>query len=79
MGTSERYRAVVDLTYPAPNSLAAVVKAGGLSKMTPEQREKVTIQHAKAGTIANGLPSGSVKWLLKSDLITLVGSSRGVE
>lgn len=75
MGTSDRYRTVVDLTYPAPGSLAAVAKAGGLSKMTPEQRSKVTIQRAKAGTIANGLPTSSVKWLLKANLITRVGGS----
>jgi hypothetical protein len=79
MGTNERYRAVVDLTYPAPASLAAVAKAGGLSKMTPEQRANVTIQHAKAGTIANGLPTASVKWLLKADLITRVGAAKVTE
>ena len=76
MGTSDRYRAVVDLTYPAPSSLGAVEKAGGLSKMTPEQCDKVILQRAKAGTIADGLPKSSVKWLLKSELITLVGGKK---
>jgi len=76
---SDRYRAVVDLTYPSPSSLNAVTKAGGLSKMSPAQRDKVTLHHVKAGTIAHGIPKTSVKWLLKSDLITRVGASKGVE
>ena len=75
----KRYRAVVDLTYPSPSSLSAVANAGGLSKMSPEQRDKVTLHHVKAGTIAHGIPKTSVKWLLKSDLITLVGSAKGVK
>jgi hypothetical protein len=76
MATDNRYRAVVDLTYPAPSSLNAVEKAGGLSKMTEAQRERVILQRAKAGTIADGLPKSSVKWLLKSELITLVGGKK---
>ena len=76
---SDRYRAVVNLTYPSPSSLKAVTKAGGLSKMSPEERDKVTFHHVKAGTIAHGIPKTSVKWLLKADLITRVGSMKGVE
>ena len=79
MGTNERYRAVVDLTYPAPSALAAVEKAGGLSKMTPAQRATVTLHTAKAGAIAAGLPASSVKWLLASDMITRVGAAKVTE
>ena len=71
---AERYRAVVDLTYPAPGSLKAVQSAGGLSKMSDEQRAKVVFKHVKAGGYADNIPEKSVKWLLKGGMIKVAGS-----
>ena len=66
---SERYRAVVEITYPTPASLKTVVAAGGITKMTPAQRQKITLKRVKAGAYADDIPEKSVKWLLKEGLI----------
>ena len=71
---AERYRAVVSLSYPAPGSLKAVLAAGGLSKMTAEQRAKVVFKRVKAGAYADNIPEKSVKWLLKGGMIKVAGS-----
>jgi hypothetical protein len=65
----DRYRAVVALTYPAVGSLKKVIAAGGLSKLTPEQRDKLTMKRVKAGALADDIPEKSIKWLLKQGLI----------
>jgi hypothetical protein len=70
----ERYRATVALTYPALNSLKDVLAAGGLSKLTPEQRQSVTMKHVKAGALADGLPEKSIKRLLRDGKIEKVGA-----
>jgi len=70
-----RYRAVVDLTYPAPSSLGAVEKAGGLSKMSETARAKVIFKRVKAGAYADSIPEKSIKWLLKQGLIKKVGAT----
>lgn len=66
---SDRYRAVVELTYPTPGSLKAVLAAGGVTKMTPAQRDKITLKRVKAGAYADDIPEKSIKWLLKEGLI----------
>ena len=69
-----RYRAVVDLTYPAPSSLGAVEKAGGLSKMSETARAKVIFKRVKAGAYADSIPEKSIKWLLKGGMIKVAGA-----
>ena len=71
----ERYRATVALTYPALSSLKQVLAAGGMSKLTPEQRKTITMKRVKAGALADGIPEKSIKWLLKEGMITKVGES----
>jgi|TARA_R110000824_G_scaffold77787_2_gene196626 hypothetical protein len=60
-----RLRAVVGISYPDPASLAIVEKAGGLSKLTDEQRVKVKIKDVKAGGFCDDMPKKSVKDFLK--------------
>jgi hypothetical protein len=72
--TETRYRAVVNLSYPAPGSLKAVQTAGGLSKMSETARAKVKFLQVKAGGYADSIPEKSVKWLLKGGLIKVAGS-----
>jgi hypothetical protein len=70
-----RYRAVVDLRYPAPGSLKAVQAAGGLSKMSESARAKVVIKTVRAGQYADNIPASSVKWLLKGGMIRALGAT----
>ena len=72
-----RYRAVMSLTYPAPGSLKVVLAAGGLSKLSDAQREKVTFKRVKAGGYADNLPEKSIKWLLEGGIIKPVGVPEG--
>lgn len=71
---SERYRATVALTYPALSSLKQVLAAGGMSKLTPEERKTITMKHVKAGALADGLPEKSIKRLLRDGKIEKVGA-----
>ena len=59
-----KYRALVGLTYPTPVSLKTVLAAGGISKLSEAQREKVTLKNVKAGTLCDDIPEKSVKGLL---------------
>ena len=61
-----RLRAVVDLVYPTPSSLKIVLAAGGVSKLTPAQREQVQFNHVKAGNYCDDLPAVSRESLLAS-------------
>ena len=61
---SERLRAVKGLVYPEPNSLELVRNAGGLSKLTAEQRKKVRLRRLKAGDWCDDLPPESVNHLI---------------
>ena len=76
---NDRYRAVVDLTYPAPGSLKAVLDAGGLSKMTDEQRAKVTFKRVKAGSYTDHIPEKSIKALLKDGSIKAESRRKGTK
>ena len=73
----ERYKAIVDITYPAPSSLKKVIDAGGLTKMSAEAREKLTFRRVKGGSYADDIPEKSVKWLLKNGLITVTEKRKG--
>jgi len=64
-----KFRALVGLTYPTPSSLKAVAKAGGMSKLTDEERAKVVLKSVKAGSLCDDIPESSRKWLLKSKCI----------
>jgi len=66
---SKKYRALVDITWPDSDSLAIVKKAGGLSKLSPEQLAKVKMKTCKAGKTSDELIESSTKWLLKQGLI----------
>ena len=51
----KKYRLNVDLRYPSPKTLPIVLKAGGLSKLSDADREKVEIIRAKQGTMRTDL------------------------
>ena len=61
-----RLRATVDLTYPTGASLKIVLAAGGVSKLTPAQRERVQFKRVKAGDYCDDLPAVSRASLLAS-------------
>jgi len=61
-----KLRAMVDLTYPTPASLKVVLAAGGISKLTPEQREKVVLKTVATGKFCDDLPPSSRAALLAS-------------
>ena len=59
-----KYRALVGLMYPTPASLKIVLKAGGISKLSEAQREKVTLKNVKAGALCDDIPEKSIKSLV---------------
>ena len=59
-----KYRALVGLIYPTPASLKLVLKAGGISKLSEAQREKVTLKNVNAGALCDDIPEKSIKDLL---------------
>ena len=61
-----RLRATVDLTYPTGASIKIVLAAGGVSKLTPAQRERVTYKHVTAGSYCDDVPAISQARLLAS-------------
>tara|TARA_R110000824_G_scaffold8899_3_gene40388 strand:- start:4880 stop:5119 length:240 start_codon:yes stop_codon:yes gene_type:complete len=69
-----RLRAVVGVSYPDPTSLAIVEKAGGLSKLSDEQRAKVKMKDVKAGGFCDDMPAKSIKNFLKWGYIREVDS-----
>jgi len=73
--TTDRYRAVVELTYPTPASLKTVIAKGGLTEMSREDLQKITMKHVKAGAYADDIPEKSITWLLKQGLIKKVGAT----
>ena len=70
-----RLRANVGISYPDPESLKIVEKAGGLSKLTDEQRAKVKIRDIKAGGFCDDMPQKSIKSFLKLGYIREVDLS----
>ena len=71
-----KLRAAVDLTYPTPASLKIVLAAGGVSKLTPEQRAKVTMKTVAAGQSCDDLPAGSRAALIASGKV-IEGRKKG--
>lgn len=70
-----RYRVTTDgLSYPVGDSLARVRAAGGLSRMTDDERAALTIKRAERGTVVDDVPETSVSWLLEQGLIEAVES-----
>lgn len=70
-----KYRALVGLMYPTPASLKIVIAAGGISKLSPAQREKVTLKNVKAGALVDDIPEKSIKNLLARGKIEIVASA----
>jgi hypothetical protein len=73
-----RLRATVDLMYPTPSSLKIVLAAGGVSKLTPAQRERVEFKRVKAGSYCDDLPAVSRAGLLASGQVTEVTAAKKV-
>ena len=73
--TLDRYRAVVELTYPTPASLKMVLAKGGLTEMSHEDLQKIAMKHVKAGAYADDIPETSISWLLKQGLIKKIGAT----
>ena len=59
-----RLRARTGLLYPAPESLAAVLEARGLSQMTPQEREAVKFRRVAPGEWCDDVPEISRERLL---------------
>lgn len=74
-----KLKALVSLTYPSPDTLAIVKKAGGMTKLTPEQRSKVKMINKKAGQFCDDIPETSLKWLLNQKLVEQVDGSKVVK
>ena len=69
-----RLKAIVGISYPDSASLKIVQKAGGLSKLSDEQRAKVKIKNVKAGGFCDDIPEDSRKNFLKLGYIREVES-----
>lgn len=67
--SSASYVAVVGIDYPSPESLEMVLKAGGRSKLTPEQRERLAIVNVAPGEECVGIPVVSVEKELRKGRI----------
>lgn len=74
-----RLKAIVGISYPDASSLKIVQKAGGLSKLTDEQRAKVKIRNIKAGGFCDDLPETSLRSFLKLGYVKEVISSKSIE
>ena len=70
-----RLKAIVGISYPDSASLKIVQKAGGLSKLSEQQRAKVKIKNVKPGGFCDDLPEASRKNFLKFKYVKEVESS----
>ena len=58
---SDRLRVVKrEFTYPVPASLEVVRVAGGMSKLTPEERKSVQVKIVKPGDYCDDMPTESI-------------------
>ena len=71
-----RFKANVDLRFPDAASMPLVTKAGGVTKLKPEDAAKVKWVKVKAGSISEAIPESSQKWLLKQGLIESVEDAK---
>ena len=62
----KRLKAKKGLTYPDAAGLKIVREAGGMSKLTDEQRKRVNLKHVKVGEFCDDLPEESREWLIES-------------
>ncbi len=69
---AERIQAIVGLDYPAPESLEMVRAAGGISKLTPEQRQGLKLVRVEPGGWCDDLPEESREHLIKKGCIVIV-------
>jgi hypothetical protein len=75
---AERLRAVKGMVYPDPKSLELVRGAGGLSKLTPDQRKKVRLRRVKAGDWCDDVPPESLEHLIKKGGVVRVQVEEGI-
>lgn len=68
----KRLRAARAISYPDAKSLPIVVAAGGMSKLTDEQRKKVKIREVEAGGWCDDVPLVSLAGMLESGSIVEV-------
>ena len=73
---SNQLRALVGLTYPSPESLEMVKRAGGISKLSNRQKSKLVLIERKPGQFCNDLPTSSLKDQLKRGNVEIVGESK---
>ena len=71
----KRLRAVVGLEYPDAKSQAVIEAAGGISKLTEAQRDKLKTKKVKPGGVCDDVPPSSLKALLKQGSVVQEGSS----
>ena len=69
------YRAVVGMNFPDADGLAALKKAGGVSKLADEESEALMEIRVEAGGLCEGLPKSAQKWLLKDGYIAAEDAS----
>jgi hypothetical protein len=69
---ADKYRALREFTYPDAKSLKGVLAAGGLSKMTPEQREAVTFKRVAVGESCDDMPADSLAVFLARGAVEVV-------
>ena len=63
------------LSWPIGTSLTKVKKAGGLSRMTDEERAALKFRTPTVGTVVDDLPESSAKWLLDQGHIERAGGA----
>ncbi len=76
---AKRLRAVRGLSYPDATGLPAVLKAGGLSKLSPEERAAVKFRRVEPGGWCDDLPEISRVALLAAGDVEEIESGVGVE
>tara|TARA_R110000824_G_scaffold185016_8_gene365943 strand:+ start:1382 stop:1621 length:240 start_codon:yes stop_codon:yes gene_type:complete len=71
-----KYKALVDMMWPSPESIPMVKRAGGISKLSEDQLQKLVMKTCKAGKVCDGVPESSIKWLVKQGKIEPVEPGR---
>jgi hypothetical protein len=66
------YRVRQALRYPTGAGLARVRAAGGLSRLTPEERASLPMVVKEPGDVASDVPEESAGWLLEQGLIEVL-------
>jgi hypothetical protein len=74
-----RLKAVVGVSYPDAASLKIVEKAGGLSKLTDQQRARVKVKNVKAGGFCDDIPESARKGFLRLGYIRKVSETESSE